>query len=185
MFKVMRKINNKKPILLSSVCALLVMVAAIALLYFLLTPKTKNAQAETPLDPAKTSGYVDTNPTTNSQAATGQSIKEHSLDTATSSDNSTPAITGQISSISQSGNVLYIRTIINSVTQAGDCTILMSGPSNKQYTATVGVQPLSSYATCKGFDIPLSQLASGPWTINVTYKSSAANLSLKGEVDIK
>jgi hypothetical protein len=35
------------------------------------------------------------------------------------------------------------------------------------YSTSVDIQALASSSTCKGFDVPLSQLSSGTWNISI------------------
>lgn len=90
----------------------------------------------------------------------------------------------QITSAYVNGDIFQVRTLIPSVTAEGTCTIRMTSSDQTTYTATAGVQPLSSSSTCKGFDIPLSSLGSGTWTVTVTYSTATSSSTATKEVVI-
>lgn len=79
---------------------------------------------------------------------------------------------------------LTIRTLISDITQTGKCILVMSSSNGKQYSDVAGVQAVASASTCKGFDVPLSELGSGVWSITVTYSHNGMNSSATEEVVI-
>lgn len=74
----------------------------------------------------------------------------------------------EITSTQKLDDVVRIRTLIQKVTQQGEC-VLEATNNGKTYNATVGVQPTASSSTCKGFDIPVSSLPPGTWDIQISY----------------
>lgn len=68
----------------------------------------------------------------------------------------------------QPGQTVYIRAIIDSTMSSGTCTLSMTGPNVKTYSATAPVQPMASSSTCQGFNIPMTSLTSGSWKITIT-----------------
>lgn len=76
-----------------------------------------------------------------------------------------------ISAVNQNDGVLQIRTLIGALTEEGSCTLTLTKDS-KTLTQTVGVQPTSSSTTCKGFDVPVSQLSPGEWQAVITFENS-------------
>lgn len=103
------------------------------------------------------------------QVTAGSSAKEQAAkDAATPSTEPSAASTIPVSFTSiQPGETVYIRTLIGTVTSGATCSLTMSGPNSKSYTASAGVQALSSSSTCQGFNVPMSNLAPGNWTITV------------------
>lgn len=77
---------------------------------------------------------------------------------------------------SNSSGSLHISTSIAANTSTGMCTLELVKSGQATVSQTAGVQALSTYATCKGFDV--SGLASGDWQATVTFE----NDTLKGTV---
>lgn len=137
---------------------------------------------------------------TEKENKTGSDIKKQSVDNSskgaqTGSDPS-PApkpipgttkssVGADITSANQDGNLLHIRVLIQAVTGSGTCTLTMTGPQQKVYSASVGVQALPSTSTCKGFDVPTSQLTAGDWKISIAFSSDSLTASATKNVTVK
>lgn len=78
-----------------------------------------------------------------------------------------------ITSTTQQPTTLQIRTVIYSVQGSGICTLSLTRSGYETVTQTAEIQPLPTTSTCKGFDIPLSQLATGNWQATVTFNNNA------------
>lgn len=91
----------------------------------------------------------------------------------------------KITAANQDGMTFYVRALIQTVTSSGTCTLTMAGPSNKAYSATAAVQALPSTTTCAGFNIPVSSLAPGNWTVTVNFENSNLKGSVSQEVSIQ
>lgn len=98
---------------------------------------------------------------------------------------SKPVVGLDITSVNQDSTTLRIRTIVQSVSSSGNCTISMKGPSGKSYTEKVEAQPLPSSSTCKGFDIPISSLSKGDWTVTINYEDAGVTGSATKEVSVQ
>ncbi|HEX6462226.1 MAG TPA: hypothetical protein VFZ58_03035 [Candidatus Saccharimonadales bacterium] len=81
----------------------------------------------------------------------------------------------RISSVNQNDGLLQIRTLISSIISSGTCALVLQNGSSV-ITKTAEVQALPSSATCKGFDIPLSDVPDGVWRATLTFE----NATLKG-----
>jgi len=183
--KILRQKSKVKTIVIITVLVILLAGAAAATaFYFKLGPF-----AETQQDIQ-----------TKKENQTGSDIKKQSVDNSskdsqTGSDPS-PApkpvpgtnkssINAEITSANQDTSRLRIRILIQTVTSDGSCTLTMQGPDGKTYSATAGVQALPSTSTCKGFDIPLSQLSSGSWTIKLTFSNTNLTASATKAITIQ
>jgi hypothetical protein len=82
------------------------------------------------------------------------------------------------------GDSFRVRTLLGDVSSQGSCTLNMESTAGDTYSTSVGVQAMASSSTCKGFDIPLSELSSGTWTVEVVYKNSSESSSASKEVVI-
>lgn len=89
------------------------------------------------------------------------------------------------SSFSQDTNGVYIRSIIQTVTSSGTCSLKMSGPNDKTYTDTSGVQAMPSFTSCKGFDVPRSSLDTGTWSITVSFENDELVSSYTASMEVK
>jgi hypothetical protein len=91
----------------------------------------------------------------------------------------------EITAANQDESLLHIRTLIQTVASSGTCTLAMTGPEGKTYTATAAIQSLPSSSTCKGFDIPLDNLSPGTWTIKIDFSNDELTASANKDVTIK
>lgn len=174
-----------------SVLALL-LVGGITLYALRMGPFKQQASPQTFGTPTNS---VDYNPPTPEQTAAGEAAKQQSANGSTGSDPS-PAPTPPASGSSKSGvgmeitaanvnaGVLQIRTLIQTVTSSGTCTLTASGPNGTSYTASSGVQAGPSTSTCKGFDIPISSLSSGKWSIRIDFENASLQASATTEMTI-
>lgn len=95
------------------------------------------------------------------------------------------SVHAEITAANQDESALHIRTLIQTVASSGTCSLTMTGPQNKTYTAKADIQPLPSSSTCKGFDIPLENLSAGAWTIRIDFSNDDLVASANKEVVIK
>lgn len=182
--------NHKKIIILTSVLLLIVIAALASAFYFKVGPFAANSNDSINLDKP-----------TNEQIDAGEEAKKQTIDQANQQNGNTgsdPAPVPQpiegsdkktvhmeITAANQNDSNLQVRTLIQAVVSAGECTLSMKGPYGATYTAKVDVQALASSSTCKGFDIPLDQLAAGAWTITVDFNNSELTTSSTKEIEIK
>ncbi len=65
---------------------------------------------------------------------------------------------------------LSIRLTINQLLSGGSCKLILIGNKTVIKTADIVQNPSSS--SCMGFDVPVSQLGSGNWSIKIEVKSA-------------
>jgi hypothetical protein len=81
------------------------------------------------------------------------------------------------SALNQTTNTLQIRTDIESaVTNQGSCSLILTN-GNQTFNQTATVEALASFSTCQGFDVPLTSLSSGNWTVKVNFSDPSQNLT--------
>lgn len=121
------------------------------------------------------------------QINAGKDTKSDSIKDSGDTDNSdTSSSTGIELSVSSAINdkELRIQTRMNKVTNSGQCSVVLSkGDTTKSYPS-VGVQALSDYSTCKGFEINTTGLSSGEWNITVNYSDPPINGKATTKIDI-
>jgi hypothetical protein len=138
------------------------------------TPVTKEA-------PTKSDTTIDHNPPTKEEQQAGDSQKQAIIDKDKSPATTPSSITVTITAANQNGNVLNIRSLIGTVTSTGSCHLTLT-KGEAVVAKTSGIQALADSSTCKGFDIPTSELAKGTWHAVLTVTSN--NVSGKAEQDI-
>ena len=116
----------------------------------------------------KSTNVVNYEKPTTQQSQIGTSTKEKIAEEAKQQPDQPPAANIPISITSvQPGETIYVRTLINYVSSTATCNLSMVGPNGKIYTATTETQAMASTSTCKGFNVPMSSLVAGKWTITV------------------
>ena len=126
---------------------------------------------------------IDFKPPTAEQIETGNDIKDAAIE-AESAIPPTGEVTLTITAANQNENVLQIRTLIQATTNSGVCTLTLT-MQGKVVTKTAPVQAMSSASTCAGFDIPVSELGKGLWSIDVAFENTTINGSASTTVEIK
>jgi hypothetical protein len=85
-------------------------------------------------------------------------------------------VTVTISAANQNDGFLQVRTLISAITSSGKCTLTLV-KNSVTITRVSDVQSLPSSSTCKGFDIPESELTAGTWQAKLLFE----NETIKGE----
>ncbi len=87
------------------------------------------------------------------------------------------------SQVDASGD-LRISTVIQALSNEGQCTLLLKRGEQEVEIQHVGVQALSNASTCKGFTVAANKLASGKYTVVVTYNYGDKKGSVQREVEL-
>ena len=152
------------------------------------------------------------NTATEEQKTAGQDIKKRSLNDASNksekessgqksktlqgsdpSPEPTPSSNGKkptvgvsitTTTVDKDSNTLYIRSLIQTISSSGRCTLSMHNTSGQTYSNSVELQAGPSTSSCKGFNVPLSQLSPGKWTINIHYEDNNVTGDTEGEITI-
>lgn len=150
-----------------------------------------------PLTSTQTSDTVDYGPATEEEIDSGnktkaQNVNNSSQDNPKVSDKveneprgNTGSIGISITVANQNGDLLQVRTLIETVTTTGQCTLTATRSGSAPVTKTADIQPMASTSTCKGFDVPISELSTGTWTLTVVYKNQSITGSATKTVTIK
>lgn len=97
--------------------------------------------------------------------------------------NKSQTLTGAITYSAVANDTLIIRTTINQMLDSGTCKLtLTNGATTVTKTSDIAQNPSSS--TCKGFDIPTSELSSGNWHITIKIDSTDRSGTLTGNVNV-
>lgn len=91
-------------------------------------------------------------------------------------------LTGVLTYASVSGGVLKIRVNIDQYLDSGTCRLSLGGVT--EYSDVANVVSSASTSTCEGFDIPVSELASGTYKITIDLNSGDKKGIIEGEVSV-
>ncbi len=133
---------------------------------------------------------VSTDPATDDEKAAGLKAKEDFIERNDSTDKgsgtggSEQKTNLSISSVSQNGSLLIIRTIIDGIDDKGTCGVTLSRGGDHVVRDTVGTQAMHGYSVCAGFDIDTAELVKGNWNLTVEYTGSLGRGSVSQDVDI-
>lgn len=168
MMYVKNKMSNSKK-LLYIFCVLFVITTAYSLLAnrFELWPFSTHINSESTNIESK----IDNNPASNEQVNAGKDQKQQTIDSTKSTDTQNTTTDQSIGVIItraiQNDNTLSIRSLIDTVTNNGECTLTLTN-GTKTITKTSGIQASASSSTCKGFDIAVDpELSTGTWHIKL------------------
>jgi hypothetical protein len=81
-----------------------------------------------------------------------------------------------ITAANQNDGLLQVRTLLGALTDEGTCTLTLT-KDDKSISRTAGIQPTTNSSTCKGFDIPVSELSKGEWRVVVTFENAELKAS--------
>lgn len=81
-------------------------------------------------------------------------------------------VDASLTAANQNGSLFQIRFDIGAVTNTGTCTLTLNKGS-VTLTKTAGIQALAGSSTCKGFDIPISELSAGTWQLTLHFENDS------------
>jgi hypothetical protein len=93
------------------------------------------------------------------------------------------SVSVSFSSVNQNDGILQIRIEIAALTNEGRCSLKLTNET-KSFTSTANVQALSNTSTCKGFNIPVSELSKGKWSAGVIFDNPSLMGSASSEVTV-
>ena len=91
-------------------------------------------------------------------------------------------LTGALTYAGVNGGILVIRVNIDQYLDSGTCRLSLGGGT--EYSDVVNVVSSASTSTCEGFDIPVSELASGTYKITIDLNSGDKKGIIEGEVSV-
>jgi cytoskeletal protein RodZ len=131
---------------------------------------------------------IDYGPATDEQKEDGENVKPTPQDDSQNQNNNSGSnkqtVNITITAAEQNGAMLQIRSLIGTVTNSGTCTLALSKDS-ATVTKTAVLQPLANASTCKGFDVPVSELSSGAWKVMLSFENDQSIGTASGTAEIK
>lgn len=172
--KTLKKPYLKSPIILLATLILVGAVAATAY-YFLGKEGRLAIGGET----------TQSTPKTESSNGTGSSDNQKkNVQPAYEDSDGLGELSGVISYKSVVNNILVIRTTINQVLNSGSCVLTLRSYTGKVVTQSADIAHNPSSSSCQGFDIPLSNLEKGAWSIEIKVTGDGNSIILKETVEI-
>lgn len=89
-----------------------------------------------------------------------------------------------LSAANQNGATVQIRFDILTITNTGTCTLTLT-KDQSTVTKSASVQALPDSSTCKGFDIPTSELNPGTWQIKLHFENSETVADTTGSMVVR
>lgn len=164
-----------------------VLLAIIALLLIIFT--IAYLRTNTTTQPTEDDN-INYNKPTSEQIKTGEEAKrstiEHSEDkesTTSPQSSARKVLSAEITTAHVQNDTLYIRSNVSGVHSEGECTLTLSS-QDRSLKKHAGLQPLPQSSTCKGFNIPVSELASGIWQIKLKIEIDKSSTTTTSEVEI-
>lgn len=93
-------------------------------------------------------------------------------------------LSGVINYHGVSGSSLAIRITIDQIIASGSCTLTLTAKDGKTVTRTVDTAQNPSSTTCRGFDIPISDLGRGEWDIKVDILTDGKSGVITGKTTV-
>ncbi|MCR5832371.1 MAG: hypothetical protein K6G36_00275 [Candidatus Saccharibacteria bacterium] len=93
-------------------------------------------------------------------------------------------ITGVITYAGVSNNQLMIRVNIDQYLNGGECNLILNLNGATKYGASARIIDAASTSTCEGFNVPVSELPSGKYQIQINLTSDRKSGSITGEVSL-
>jgi cytoskeletal protein RodZ len=176
-----KKYSKNKKIIVYVVVVVAIIIGAFGYRLWLDTQTTDQSQ-HNDSQTSRRINSVDLNPPSNSEVQAGIEKKKDALE-----DNDTPTsdtVGVTITSANQNDPLIQIRTLIDYVGSEGSCELTMIHDTHT-VTKKTTIQTLSNSSTCAGFDVPLSELSTGTWTIRVAVTADSQTGSATGSIRIQ
>lgn len=139
---------------------------------------------------------IDYNEPTEEQRQAGNDAKKETIERETSNDdeegkprednqsntNEDENVSVIISAANQNEQTLQIRTLIHTLAE-GTCQLTLT-KGDVAVSREADTQQSASSSTCKGFDIPISELSRGTWKLHIQYKNDGASGEASQDITI-
>lgn len=175
MIKIQKQSKMRKVVIVCLVAALL--LGGTATLYWYNYQQTQKKEALKTPDQRKSKevNVINKDKPTSDQVAAGEEAKRQAIEAAEAGNSEASAqspLSVTISAANQNSPMLQVRAFANTITNTGTCELTLT-KAGSIVTRSAGTQASASISTCKGFDIPLSELSPGVWELVVTVKSGS------------
>jgi len=184
--KINSKQSSKRKFIIIILVIVFVVLATGAIAYSVLRSSSSGSgSSSTPINSSEsTDNKVNLDPPTQEQKDAAGDQKKQSLDKPTS-QNTTSTLPVIITAANQNkdSSTLQIRTLIENVTSTGSCTLTLI-KDGQTISKSSSIQAGPNNSTCQGFDVALSELSLGTWSIRVDVASGQQSGTASSEVTI-
>lgn len=173
--------RNLKPYIIAACCFMLISLGAIGI-YVMTHSSETMSETNKEVKPLNTQNLETP---TDEQVRAGNEAKLKTIENdkaGNQNDDITSSLPVTVAA-TVSNRTLYIRSSIDALRITGTCDLSLIRDTSK-LNKSVPVQALAQSTTCQGFDIPLSELSSGEWTISLTVTSGDETGSATTKVTI-
>ncbi len=168
------------------VVLLILILITISVTYFTLFHSGSDGSINTSDD---SSGIIpsSTSPKGESASSRGQSTEElppsKAIQYEEGDEDLSDTLTGSITYSGVDSDIFRIRTTINQEV-SGTCDLTMTSASGEVYTENTSIINSASTSSCYGYDIPLSSLGSGKWSIDILVSTNGQTGHITGEAEL-
>lgn len=134
-------------------------------------------------DTSQESSEINYDEPTQEEIEAGFDAKEQTIQDDQNENNEQSNLSAYISSATQSGNDVVIRTLIEDVV-TGNCTLTVTTPSST-FTREATIQALASSSTCQGFTIPTSEGDPGEWDMAISITTPNSSITLNRTLEVE
>lgn len=92
-------------------------------------------------------------------------------------------LTGAITASEVQDQVFILRINIDQYLSTGTCTLTMT-KNGRTITKSAEIFASASTSSCQGFDLPVSELSSGLWDINIKLQSGSRTGNISGKANL-
>ena len=187
-----QKKKSKTPIIVTTIVAVLLLVGVAVFAIYSNNKQptqnpetTQNSSSEQPGQTAANANPEDTPPPAVDTDDPDKTPVQYDTQNSDTDPAKKDSLSGVINYKSVSNGVLLIRVNISQRIESGECRITLAQPSqNKFVTKSADIVTNPSSTTCKGFDIPVSELGNGSWDITINVTDGNRTGDIKGSVAI-
>jgi hypothetical protein len=182
--KISRPLSKKRWLIIASTVLIIVVALGVGAVYAL--QNSHKPQTTTGTERSGTSvndREVDLSAPSEQEIKAGEDTKAQTVNSDTTANSSTQPGTLDVTAF-YTGTYIQVRSTINASIQEGSCSLTLTKGDQTITKDNVGIQSLSGYSACKGWDIPASELSSGSWNIKVTVQYQSKTTTGSASVTI-
>lgn len=181
--RIQQKKSPKKALLIAGIAVLILGGGVYA--YYATRPSDDKRLTETNNnnDNPKTNGETDKTDDKTIPTTPGEDGKETPKQYEGDNPNTDKSLTGIINYKSVADGNLTLRVTIDQSLTAGTCSLKLTS-AGKTVTRSASIITNPSSSTCEGFSVPVSELSSGQWAIEITVTSGNRTGTFKDRVTI-
>jgi len=151
--------------------------------YLLVSAGTFTGKSENQTSAPSPINTVDYEEPTDSQKEAGDTTKTETINETTPT---TPSAANKvtITALQQTEDSLQIRSYVDTLSSTGNCKLTLSNAS-KTIEKNTPIQASADVSTCQGFDIPLAELSTGNWSVQIQYIIGNSTSTATSTIEIK